>query len=71
LVALFAELPSLPRDKDEALLRSFIDDAVAKNRLPWLDIPPRGEYPFTALPKHRPQNIASFLETIASLQSIS
>lgn len=62
LVALFAELPSLPRDKDETLLRAFIDDAIVKNRLPWWEVPPRGERPFTVLPKHRPQNIAAFLQ---------
>lgn len=61
LVAFLAETPSLPMNKDEELLRSVLDDAIANDRVPWWEIPPRGERPLDALAKHRPRDIVSFL----------
>jgi len=61
LVALFAELPTLSPEQDEELLHSVLDNAIANDRPPWWQIPPRGEPPFDALARHRPRNIGTFL----------
>jgi hypothetical protein len=62
LVAFLAEMPALPRNQDEQLLRVVLDDAVANNRASWWEIPPRGERLNNALTKHWPQDVASFLQ---------
>ena len=61
LVAFFAEMPSLPREQDEQLLRAVLDDAITNSRAPWWELPPRGERPSQALTRHRPQDTAAFL----------
>lgn len=61
LVAFFSELPFLPPEQDEALLHAVINDAITDHRAPWWEIPPRGERPLNALPKHRPHDVAVFL----------
>jgi hypothetical protein len=61
LVAFLAEMPALPPEKGEQLLRAVLDDAIANNRAPWWEIPPRSERLSEALVKHGPRDMASFL----------
>jgi hypothetical protein len=62
LVAFLAEMPSLSHEVAERLLKTVLDDAVASSRAPWWEIPPRGERPREALRKHRPRDVAAFLQ---------
>jgi len=62
LVAFLAEMPSLSQEMEERLLKTVLDDAVARGRAPWWEIPPHSERPGEALRKHRPRDIAAFLQ---------
>lgn len=60
LVAFLAEPLNLSRETDERLTKAVIDEAITTHRAYWWGIPPRGERPGDALPKHRPGDVASF-----------
>ena len=61
LVTLFAEMTTFSQEQSEKLIRAVLDDAIEKDRLPWWQIPPRGEYPLPFLSKHQPKDKAAFL----------
>ena len=61
LVALFAEMTTFSQEQSEKLISAVLDDAIEKDRLPWWQIPPRGEYPLPFLSKHQPKDKAAFL----------
>jgi hypothetical protein len=61
MVSFFAEVPSLPSDQGETLLRSVFDNEIAQQHAPWFEIPPSGARPDSVLSKHRPNDIHLFL----------
>ena len=60
LVALFAEMTTFSQEQSEKLISAVLDDAIEKDRLPWWQIPPRGEYPLPFLSKHQPKDKRHF-----------
>jgi hypothetical protein len=61
LLVFLGEHPSLSRETDERLTKAVIDEAITTHRPYWWGIPPRGERPGDALPKHRPRDVTRFV----------